>query len=146
MPKTELRVKPSVAEIKKLYARKKKHLLNTEPAMKKVAIYLDSWVHRNFKTEGALVGGWKPLQAGGRWGSRGFDTSAKILRDTGVMEHSFVPFTAKDNAGIGTDLGYAKKHEKGEGVPKRKILPRKKDVMKRVREILKNHITLTRSK
>ena len=135
-PSHRIEVKPKPDQIKALYAAKRKHLLKIDPAMRKVAIYLDQWVQRNFKTEGGNVGGWKPLT----------QREGRILQDTGRLRASFVPFTAKNNAGIGSDLDYSKTHDKGIGhVPKRRILPQKKDVMKQVRRILKRHIEVVRS-
>jgi phage gpG-like protein len=135
MPRIETRIKyngRSVAphELKAIYDKKRKKLNRAiHPAMKKVSIMLDQWVQKNFATQGGLVGGWKKITRDGM-----------ILQDTGVLKHSFLPFYSKKDAGIGSDLEYAEKHEKGIGVKKRRILPKRKDVIKTARKIIKDTI------
>jgi len=92
-------------------------LADTTRVHKKISIMLDSWVQRNFKSEGGSVGGWAPITRQGR-----------ILQDTGRLRLSFLPFADKDNAGIGSDLDYSEKHEKGIGVSRRRMLPKINEV------------------
>lgn len=104
-------------------------------------IELDSWVQRNFKTEGGNVGGWQPFAHGGRWiKGYGLDQSAKLLQDKGVLRASFRTFKTRRSAGIGSDLPYSKKHEEGIGVPARRMLPMDKDMKPRADKIFKEHV------
>lgn len=105
-----------------------------------VSVFLDRWVQTNFKTEGGKVGGWKSFRLGGRITRDGqIDTSAKLLQDTGRLRASFTPFSTEDTAGIYSDTSYAEKHEQGVGVPRRRMLPEKMDVIEDVRKIIKGH-------
>lgn len=132
--------------------------------MAKVAIYLDQWVQKNFKTEGGMTGvKWQDFKQGGRLvpvrnirglsgrqaagqvgptrGSRALDTSAKLLQDTGRLRASFAPFHSTWNAGIGSDLPYAKSHQDGAGhIPKRRILPVDREVWPSAHKILQGHV------
>ena len=48
-------------ELQEKHKDRKEKVSDFSPAMKKASIYLDSWVQRNFKSDGGNVGGWKPL-------------------------------------------------------------------------------------
>lgn len=123
-------MKPTAVQVKKQYADKRKQLSGAiSPAMKKVSIMLDQWVHKNFQTEGIPVGGWEEIERNGM-----------ILQDTGVLRASFIPFSSRFNAGIGSDLPYSKTHEEGIGVAKRRILPRQKDVRAKAKKIISSTI------
>jgi len=115
-------------------------LRNMRPAMKQVSVFLDAWVQQNFKTEGGKVGGWDPFKAGGRYVKGVLDTSAKLLQSTGTLRGSYRAFATSNNAGIGSDLPYAKVHEDGLGVPARRMLPEGPDVMPEVRDILASYV------
>jgi phage gpG-like protein len=129
------------AELKKV----RENLNSIDHVMAKISIMLDRWVQQNFKTEGGKVGGWKPFKAGGRWitkkGKRQLDTSAKLLQDTGRLRASFKPFSTANMAGIGSALEYSETHEKGLGVPARRMLPEKVDVDKQVQRLMEHHLT-----
>lgn len=130
-------------QVKKLQERYKKRgkEIKTGSHFQEASIIMDQWVQKNFKTEGALVGGWKELAAGGRYVRGGFDTSAKILQDTGRLRSSFLPFYSPMNAGIGSDIPYAEKHEEGkDGLPKRRMLPERKDVWPKIKEMFNRKI------
>lgn len=147
MAKKNIEITPSLAEVKF-------KLQNTRAAMKdmrgpfsKIAVTLDRWVQSNIKTEGGKYGGWKPFKAGGRYtgsgNNRRLDGSAKLLRDTGRLASSFIPFSEKNDAGIGTDLPYAKAHDEGMGhIPQRKILPEDSNVEIKLksRMIIDSHV------
>ena len=137
MTSSRIEVKPSLAEVKRKTAAAHKRLSNTGMplAHKKISIFLDSWVQRNFKAEGALVGGWKSLSSFTRAG-----TNPVILQDTGRLKASFFPFASKSDAGVASQLPYSKPHEKGMGVPKRRILPSIKEVKKDVTKIYTNQV------
>ena len=96
---------------------------------KKISIMLDSWVQRNFKTEGGNVGGWASIKRDGR-----------ILQDTGRLRASFLPFFNKKDAGIGSDLPYSKAHEEGIGVEQRRILPETPEVKRDITKVYDEHI------
>jgi len=134
-------LKPSLKKLERENKKRIGKIKDMKTPFKKVAIFLDSWVQRNFKTEGGNVGGWKPLALGGRFYGGGFDANAKILQDTGRLKASFLPFASDKNAGIGSKLPYSKKHEKGlEGLPKRRILPVKSEVIKTANKIMEKHV------
>ncbi len=135
-------VRPTLAQVRKKIAIRMKRLAKFNHPHKKIAIFLDRWVQKNFKSEGGKVGGWAPLKAGGRWAKgKGLDTTAKILQDTGRLRVSFLPFANMKNAGVGSDIPYSRKHEKGEeGLPVRRMLPKNREVMKDVRKIYDKHV------
>ncbi len=110
---------------------------------KKIAVFLDIWVLRNFKSEGDKVGGWAPFKIGGRRKPGGsLDTSAKLLQDTGRLRASFNSVFNNDNVVIGSDLDYAKSHEKGtEHLPIRRMLPKIGEVREDILKIFTKHTT-----
>ena len=132
-------LKPPVGELRKMHAEVVKRLRSTEQLYASIAVLLDRFVQRNFKQEGALThpgAGWKTLRAGGRWKGKTFDSSAKILQDTGRLRASFFPFHDKTSAGIGSDIPYSKPHEEGlNGLPERRMLPREKQVKEEVKKV-----------
>jgi hypothetical protein len=132
-------------------------LRNDGVVMKAVAVFLDQWVHRNFRSKGANVGGWAPYTYGGRvvrkskanaqsiQGKKWINGTAVLLRDTGLMEHSFLPFVRKGIAGIGSDLPYSKPHNEGDSdrnLAKRRMLPESSEVDVQVNEILENFVAV----
>ena len=134
-------LKPTAKELGKRNAKRLRKLKNSKVAYAKVSIMLDRWVQDNFKTEGGKVGGWLPLQAGGRYKGGVFDPSAKILQDEGRLRSSFLPFATRSNAGIGSDLPYSKKHEEGlVGMPERRMLPERGEVIDEAIDILREHV------
>lgn len=122
--------------------------------MRQIAIYLDSWVQRNFQSQGGNVGNWQPYLYGGRLTTKAKSTSksqgryinstAKLLQDTGVLRHSFLPFIRKSVAGIGSDLPYSKTHEDGlNGIPQRRMLPKSGDVEDRISAITEQFVRVS---
>lgn len=122
---------------------------NSFVPMRQCAIFLDAWNKRNMQTQGGKVGGWTPFKYGGRItskekanaksGGHWVNTTAKLLRDTGVLEHSILPFATNTNAGIGSDLPYGAYHEHGtRTLPQRRLMPRKADVETEVNQIFDN--------
>ena len=109
---------------------------------KKIAVFLDIWVLRNFKSEGGKVGGWTPFKIGGRRKPGGkIDTSAKLLQDTGRLRASFNSVFDKDNVTIGSDLDYSEFHEKGMGhLPVRRMLPEIGEVGGDIFKIFDKHV------
>lgn len=114
---------------------------------KQIAVFLDKWVKENFKSEGKKVGSWAPFARGGRWvKGKGIDPTAKLLDDTGDLKKSYSPFFDKKTAGIGSDLTYAKDHEEGirsENLPRRRTLPRNREIRRDVNKIYDNWMRKT---
>lgn len=145
----KIKMKPSVKELKVIQERRLTKLQNMATPFKKISIMLDRWVQQNFRTEGGLVGGWLGLIGGGRWKKGiGIDTSAKILQDSGRLRASFLPFADKKDAGIGSDLPYAKPHEEGSAnagssYVKRRMLPERGDVIDKAKKLLEDHVEVS---
>jgi phage gpG-like protein len=139
-------MKPPLAVVKARFDDRIKALTDFSVPHKKMAIFLDQWVQRNFRTQGGKVGGWKPLAAGGRWkesssGKRIFDANAKILQDTARLKFSFIPWASKKSTGIGSDVPYSEQHEKGlNGLPVRRMLPTQTEVNGDLNEIMADHV------
>lgn len=142
---------PSKAALERKLRKARAKLVGGEGMLrlhKRAAILLDRWVQKNFQTEG---GGWEPFAVykpqgrRGRWISRSggrpgyLDTSAKLLRDTGALRLSFRPFATRKDAGIGSELDYAEFHEKGIGVPMRRMLPVNADVQGALKDLFERH-------
>lgn len=149
-------VNKAVLEAFKAKLKAARDALNSDgPAMRQVAIFLDSWVQRNFSSSGKGAGGWEPYKYGGRLGLKRksnaksidghhwINTNAKLLLNTGRLRLSFLPFIRKGIAGIGSDLPYAKAHDEGsKSVPQRRILPINKEVQTDVFTILDNFVVV----
>lgn len=141
MSEFKVQSKPTMAQFQRDIKKRAKKVGNLLPVHKKISILLDQKVQSNFKKEGSLFGGWVPFAAGGRRKKGGgIDTSAKLLQDTGKMRASHSPFFDKRNAGIGSDVPYSVKHNKGIGVPKRRTLPEAKEVQSDVFKIYDSHV------
>jgi len=121
--------------------------LKSRKPYQKVAALLDRWVQKNFQGEGKLAtkGGWKSFS---EFTPRVVkDPKAKLLQDTGRLRSSFVPFYSVFNAGIGSNLDYAEKQQKGEGrLPAREMLPTKKQVWPDIKKALSTHTKETLTK
>lgn len=139
----------SSAEYKQRMAAARTALKENGVAMRQVAAFLDQWVQKNIITEGGKVGGWERFKYGGRWTGKGesrrLDMSAKLLRDTTALQHSFLPFVRDGVAGIGSDLPYSKAHEDGlpsRNLPQRRLLPKKEEVAIDVKQILDSWVKI----
>lgn len=148
--------KASLAAVMAKLKGAREELKYDSPVMKRVAVYLDQWVQRNFQSKGGKVGGWAPYTYGGRLvpkkkanaqsiaGHRWINGNAVMLQDTGALRHSFLPFIKKGTAGIGSDLPYSKKHNEGDDkLPQRRLLPVDEDVQVDVLHILDNFVKVT---
>lgn len=154
MASIKFEMKPTAKQLRKDHTDRIKKLRNSGRAFAKASILLDRWVQRNFKTEGDEVGGWKDFSYGGRVVKKSkanalnlnprvwINTTAKLLQDTGRLRASFIPFSNRFNAGIGSTLKYSKKHHEGIGVDKRRLLPNRsdKDLMRQVKSVMRNHV------
>lgn len=114
---------------------------------KRIAAYLDAWVHKNFRTEGGQLtdGPWVPFAQGGRVLPNGeIDTTAKLLQDTRTMLLGFSAQNAEINREhviYGNAVPYSEKHEEGEGwVPQRRMLPRSEEILDDVMDIYRQYI------
>lgn len=151
----EMTMRPPIKVLRDKFKKNMSELGKLSTVHKKVSIFLDSWVQRNFATSGGKVGGWKPLALGGRLTHRQdrrftvnikggrrskLDTKAKVLIDTRRLKGSFTPFVRNKSAGIGSDLSYSKTHDEGIGVPKRRILPKRNEVIDKARRIYIKHL------
>ena len=96
---------------------------------KKISIMLDRWVQDNFKSQGGKVGRWPPIKRDGM-----------ILQLSGRLKLSMLPFASRKDAGIGSTLPYSQKHEEGEGVKKRRMLPLIGEVKRDVVAIYNKHV------
>lgn len=133
--------RPPLRQVAAAIAARAREMLDRTVPNAQVAAFLDGWVQRNFRGEGALIGGWTPFRRGGRWiPGVGLDTSAKLLQDTGWLRASFRAFYDSDIVGIGSDVEYSKYHEDGtKTVPQRRMLPREEDVQGDVLQIYDRH-------
>lgn len=141
-------VKPTLAELRKRLEKKRAAVMDLRTPYARAAVLLDQWVQRNFKSEGGKVGGWTPF-AKNKDGIPIVEVinpgraPAKLLQDTGRLRSSFLPIANKKEAGIGSDLPYAKTHHEGLGVPERRLLPDHepayREVMRAARDIMADY-------
>lgn len=86
--------------------------LNKRGLLKAIGIRQLRWIDQNFKGEGKLVGGWKPLRpntvAGRRMGS------SRVLQNTGKLKQSFVAnYPSENSVWVGSQLNVAAWHHFG---------------------------------
>lgn len=161
----EITVKPTLAQFKSRLNATRSRLRKPGSAYRAAATFLDQWVQKNFRSEGAAVGGWAPLKPatklarvrknlrGGRVrrGQRNILANTgsipisagrmQTLQDTGRLRASMHPFATNKNAGIGSTLPYSKAHEEGLGpLPVRRILPKQPEVAPDLREIFRMYM------
>jgi phage gpG-like protein len=157
---TEFIITPSLREVRKYLLDVEKRVKTLRVPLKKTSIFLDRWVQWNFRDQGQKLGSdkWPPFKGGGRkkkgrkfepFTFRRNDRGARLLQDTGRLRNSFEPFYNARNAGVGSDLHYAKYHEYGvskRNLPARRMLPKRKEIIKDVREIFRDHVVDSISK
>lgn len=122
-----------------------KKIHNPRAFYKRTTIYLDRWVMDNLKGEGSKVGGWTPFKIGGRFTGKGdnrkFDSSAKLLQDTGKLRASLRHQSTMKGAKVFTRLRYAVVHDQGSGrLPKRQLIPKWQQVRNPVMKILQKYV------
>jgi len=173
--KVEVTDDGSVKRAVKRHGDAMRGLRDMRTPLSRAAVFLDKWVRANFKTQGGKVGGWAPFKDGGRWvrksqvrgsvrkfqssgpragsgrrtGTRVLDSSARLLQDTRRLYGSFVPFVRRDTAGIGSDVPYAEKHEKGDrskNLPARRMLPAQREVRRDIDQIFERSVDEARRK
>lgn len=115
--------------------RKQKKLDNRTLTNKKAVILLDRWIQKNFQSEGDLAypgKGWEPLDpktiAARRKGEK-IDREDKILQDTGQLRSRWKHTWTQRSAKIQSGVDYGEYHEKGKGVPERRVLPTEEQIM-----------------
>jgi len=137
-------------------AKRKSNLSKRRVANSRAVVVVDRWIQVNFRTEGGNVGGWKPLAKETKeafrhgWGKvsyRGGDDS-KILQDTGTGRKSWKHIVSHNEASIlnvaehpyTREKGYMNAHDKGKGVPQRRILPEDREIWPKLRLVYGNFI------
>lgn len=146
MARRPVQFRPDLRRVRK-ELKKTAHLATDfSAANRKISIFLDRWVQRNFRTQGDLVGGWTPFKIGGRRirlgsGTSVIDFGARLLQHTGTLRASFRAFWDRRYAGIGSDLDYAEPHERGTGtLPRRRMLPQRRDVLVPIKKIYEKEL------
>lgn len=158
-----IRIKSNLKSVLARFTKKQRAMMKTRKmAHRDIAIMLDRWVLRNFRSQGGSVGGWTPFavycvggprspykkvktcgrgRVLGKGKKRRLDKTAKLLQDTGRLRASFKLFYSDDDAGIGSNLDYAPPHERGQGhLPQRRMLPNDREVRRDITRIYENHI------
>lgn len=115
----------SIQEVTRRLDRFQAAMEDTTPANRQASIAMYGWLIRNYDREGAAIGGWAPLHPRTIAEKKKLGKERMLVR-SGAMRQSFLPFHTKDNAGVGSELSYAKAHEDGnpsKNLPARPILP-----------------------
>jgi len=116
----------------------------------KCTLFIENWIHKNFRSEGEEATGskWVPLSdltiALRR--NKGRDTT-RILQDTGDLRNKWKKFYTDEDAYVESGVNYGWKHELGDPnntwighpapIPQRKILPVKDQVWPGIKKIYK---------
>jgi phage gpG-like protein len=86
--------------------------LNKRGLLKAIGLRQLRWIDDNFKSDGKLAGGWKPLSENTVAGRRG--GSGRILQDTGKLRMSFTSkMESEDTLWVGSQLDVAEWHHFG---------------------------------
>lgn len=98
---------------------------NKTPMYKRIGIKILNAIDENFRTESHDGKRWQGLSDrtvfSRRRGPRA--GSPKILQDTGTLRESFTMDADNSKVKVGTNVEYAPQHERGLGVPQRKMIP-----------------------
>ncbi len=124
----------------KSLADRERKLKEREKLNAQAVTVIDGWIQRNFQEEGGLVqsGGWKPLEASTiRLREHGGD---RILQDIGDLRSKWKHLYTPKKAAIMSGVDYGEQHDKGIGVPQRKILPREEHIMPKLMKIYKTFV------
>lgn len=136
--------KGTVKKAKERLEKARKSLSDFGTPYARAAVFLDQWVQRNFHTEGGKVGGWQKFSPVTLKIMESVDPGRmppKLLQKTGEMRASFLPFATKTNAGVRSELPRSRVHHFGQGrIPERRLLPKRAEVIKDVREIMRDHV------
>lgn len=133
--------------LSKRFKKRKLKLDQKRAVNKRILVFLDGWIQRNFRQEGRLSDskGWIPLaestKARRRKGKskKGIAREPKILQDTGTLRSKWDHHYSNKQVRLTSGVPYAVYHDSDKKprkrLPQRKILPREKDVGKKIREI-----------
>ncbi len=125
------------------FKTKQKKLQNNKPAFARCVVTLDKWIQLNFRTEGDKVGGWKPLTDAtiySRRHGKKANNSTKILQDVGELRKNWKHKWTNFNGYIQSEEDYGEFHNKGKGVPQRRIIPEKHEMVDTFRRIFNSFI------
>ncbi len=109
---------------------------------KRAAVFVLGWIQRNFTEQGKRTGGWKALapstllaRAKG-WGDYIKSTKPTILQNKGKLKNDWALHYSRTMAVLESNADYSVAHDEGKGhVPKRKITPTNKMIIKDLRKI-----------
>ena len=107
----KITITASAKAVLNLLARVSTFASRREPIHRKIGVRVMQWVDRNFRSDGALAGGWKPLAASTIYGRR--KRSSKPLQDSGRLLKSFHASPTAQEVRVGTPTAYAPFHEFG---------------------------------
>lgn len=124
MAQIEIRAK-GLSTLQRKLNRMARGMANRRPMFTRIGIQIMNEISNTFESESHEGTPWRQLspvtiemrRRGGRVGP------PKILQDTGKLRREFVPRVTNVDVKIGTPTSYAPKHEFGEGVPRRQMLP-----------------------
>lgn len=109
--------KDDLTKIKKWSSEHIKNMREMKSPLERISILLFNSVQKNFKEQGTDKGKWKKLSPFTLWVKRnrksGSSRRPLILQDTGRLRGSIVPRVGTDFAQAGTNVQYAKLHQKG---------------------------------
>jgi hypothetical protein len=108
-----LRFEPDLRKVREGLRRFQKGITDFTEPNAQVAVFLNTWVDRNFQTQGGKVGGWAPLAESTLRRRRKGGKGAKILQDTGLLRASTKLFYDKTQAGIENQISVFSGAEKG---------------------------------
>ena len=129
-------------------AKRKTSLLKRRAVNSRAVTVVDSWIQRNFKSQGGNVGGWKPLAEATKTPKRGGESS-KILQDTGTLRLKWNHIATNKEAAIESlakskdGFYYGTAHDKGtknNRPPQRRILPEDREIWPKLKLVYGNFI------
>ncbi len=124
MAQVQVRVK-GLNTLQRKLNRMAKGVSNRRPMFTRIGLSVMNDISNNFQGESHEGKPWKPLSAitiERRRQGPGSGT-IKILQDTGKLRREFVSKVSNNDVKVGTPTSYASKHEFGESVPRRQMLP-----------------------
>ena len=125
--------------------KKQKKLKDREQLNAQAVVVTDSWIQKNFQSEGELAqGGWESLKdstkdrrkRGGDW----------VLQDTGILKSKWKHLYTPEKAAVQSGVDYGVYHDSDKPrkkLPHRKILPREKQIMPLLMKIYKKFVQVT---
>ena len=132
--------------------RKFTRLKDRTTANARAVAFIDSWIQRNFRTEGKIAmggTGWQPLApstiAGRRHGkNKSMAGKVAILQDRGNLRSHWKHLYTPEKIAVQSSEEYGTYHDsdapRTSNLPQRKIVPRKEQVKKELMEIFTKHM------